>query len=54
MKRDALIRDLRRYARINGLAFAIDVGSGKGSHYRVRVGEAVTTIQSGELTPLHV
>ena len=54
MKRDALIRDLRRYARIGELAFAIDTGSGKGSHYRVRLGEAVTTIQSGELSPLHV
>lgn len=54
MKRDALIRSLRRYAKKQGLPFDVDTGAGKGSHYRVRLGEAVTTIQSGDLSPLHV
>lgn len=54
MKRDALIRALRKYARKQGLTLLVDEGSGKGSHYRVRLGEAVTTIQSGELSPFHV
>lgn len=54
MKRDALIRALRRYARKQGLTLVVDEGGGKGSHYRARLGEAVTTIQSGELSPLHV
>jgi hypothetical protein len=54
VKRDALIRNLRRYARKHGSSFDVDVGAGKGSHYRVRLGQAVTTIQSGELSPFHV
>ena len=54
MKRDALIRDLRRLARKRSLPFDVDAGAGKGSHYRVRIGGAVTTIQSGELSPFHV
>ena len=54
MKRDALIRSLRRYAKKEGLSFELDTATGKGSHYRARLGEAVTTIQSGELTPLLV
>ncbi len=54
MKRDALIRRLRRYARIRDLVFDLDRGGGKGSHNRVRLGEAITTIQSGELSPFHV
>ncbi|TXN47238.1 hypothetical protein FV228_08865 [Methylobacterium sp. WL18] len=54
MTRDALIRALRRYARRRGLALAVDRQRGKGSHFRVRLGEAVTTIQSGDLSPFHV
>lgn len=54
MRRDALIRALRKYARKQGLTLEVDEGSGKGSHYRARLDGAVTTIQSGELTPLHV
>ena len=54
MKRDALIRALRKFARKQGLTLEVDKGSGKGSHYRARLGEAVTTIQSGELSPFHV
>jgi hypothetical protein len=51
VKRDALVRALRHYAAKKSLPFELDKASGKGSHYRLRLGEAVTTIQSGELTP---
>lgn len=54
VKREALVRALRRYARAHGLPFDVDTGSGKGSHYRLRLGDCVTTIQSGELSPFHV
>lgn len=29
-------------------------GRGKGSHYRVRLGDRMSTVQSGELSPFHV
>lgn len=51
MKRDAVIRDLRREARSSGLAFELDKTAGKGSHYRVRIGDRLTTIPSGDLSP---
>ncbi|MFG5120893.1 hypothetical protein [Methylorubrum sp. POS3] len=54
MKREALIRDLRKYARSHGLDFEVYEARGKGSHYLVRLGDAVTTIQSGELAPQQV
>ena len=54
MKRDALVRALRRYAAKKNLAFELDKAGGKGSHYRLRLGDAVTTVQSGELSPLLV
>lgn len=54
MKRDDLVRALRRYARKNDLAFDLDKARGKGAHYRVRLGKHVTTIQGGELSPFHV
>ena len=54
MKRDDLIRDLRRFARKNGLPFHLLKDKGKGSHYTVRIGPKATTIQSGELKPLWV
>jgi hypothetical protein len=54
VKRDALVRSLRRYATKKNLLFQLDKVGGKGSHYRLRLGEAVTTVQSGELTPLLV
>lgn len=54
MKRDVLVRALRRFATKRNLPFELDKAGGKGSHYRVRLGEAVTTVQSGELTPLLV
>lgn len=54
MKRDALVRALRRYAAKKNLPFELDKTGGKGSHYRLRLGDAVTTVQSGELSPLLV
>ncbi len=54
MKREALIRELRALARKRGLAFEVFTDKGKGSHCRVRLGDRMTTIQSGELSKLMV
>ena len=54
MNRDQLIKILRKQARKSGQPFEVDTKKGKGSHYRVRLGSRVSTIQSGELTPLMV
>ncbi|MEF2553802.1 hypothetical protein VQ042_21065 [Aurantimonas sp. A2-1-M11] len=54
MNREQFIRELRREAMKRGLAFRIVETRGKGSHYRVHLGERFTTVQSGELTPLMV
>jgi len=51
LKREALLRELRAIARKQGLEFEIFTNKGKGSHYRVRVGDKETTVQSGELNP---
>ena len=54
MKREALIRELRALARKRKLEFEVFTDRGKGSHYRVRFGDRITTIQSGELSALMV
>lgn len=54
MKRDDLIRELRRLARKRGLPFELIKDRGKGSHYIVRIGDQISTVQSGELDPYHV
>ena len=54
MNRDSLIRDLRKLARERGITFEVFENRGKGSHYRVRFGSKMSTIQSGELSKLHV
>ena len=54
MKREALICELRKLARKRGIPFEVFTDRGKGSHYRVRLGDRMTTIQSGELSALHV
>lgn len=54
MQRDALIRELRKIARERGLVFEVFENRGKGSHYRVKLGDRITTIQSGDLSKLHV
>lgn len=54
MTREALLRELRAYARAQKLKLEIDTKLGKGSHYRVTLGDRRTIIQSGELGPLLV
>ncbi len=54
MTREALIRELRALARKRNIAFEVFTDKGKGSHYRLILGDRMTTIQSGELTNLRV
>ena len=54
MKREHLLRILRAEARELGLEFQLDKAAGKGSHYRVRIGRRISTVQGGDLTPLQV
>lgn len=54
MKRESLLRDLRKQARKSGVEFEVIKGRGKGAHYRVRYGTRWTTVKSGELTPTYV
>lgn len=54
MKREALIRSLRKEAKAMGVDFGVIPGRGKGSHYVIRFGERETLIKSGELTPVYV
>lgn len=52
MKREAFIRELRSIARKAGKEIEVYENQGKGSHYRVQIGDRITTIQSGELSNL--
>ncbi|MCR5856039.1 hypothetical protein [Mesorhizobium sp. J428] len=54
MKREALLRELRALARKQGRTFEVFTDKGKGSHYRVRFGDRLTTVQSGDLSKLMV
>jgi hypothetical protein len=54
MKREALIRELRALARKQNKDFEVFTNRGKGSHYRVRLGDRMTTVQSGDLSDLKV
>ena len=54
MKREALIRELRKRARKEGVPFEVDEVQGKGSHYRITYGTRTTTLKSGELKPGYV
>lgn len=54
MTRDALIRELRKLARQQGVNFEVVTGRGKGSHYQVYFGNQTTTIKSGEMRPGYV
>lgn len=54
MKREALIRELRRLAREKGVTFTVHADRGKGAHYLIEFGDRKTTLQSGELKPLTV
>lgn len=46
MNRDGLIRALRKYARRHGLSIVVDKKKGNGSHYRVRLGSLIMTVQT--------
>jgi hypothetical protein len=55
VKRDDLVRELRRIAKAKGLPpLEVTENRGKGSHIRVKLGNRRTIIKSGELTPLYV
>ena len=43
MTREALIRELRKLARKQGVDFRVIETKGKGSHYRVHFGEKFTS-----------
>ena len=51
MKREQLIRQLRKDARAAGGELVVDEARGKGGHYVVRYEGRFTIIQSGEITP---
>ncbi len=51
MKREALIRELRKDARKAGGELIVDLARGKGGHYVLRFDSKFSVIQSGEITP---
>ena len=54
MTREALIRELRKWARKNGVHFEVIEDRGKGAHCRVELWSRNTIIKSGELRPGYV
>lgn len=54
VRREQLIRRLRRLARKTGAEFTVEPGRGKGSHYRATWNGRRTTVQSGELGPMQI
>ena len=54
MKREQLLRELRKIARDRDWKLEIFENKGKGSHYRVTLNGKMTTVKSGELTPTYV
>lgn len=50
MNRNQLVRALRAYAKDRDIRFEVDTKKGNGSHYRVRVGDKVSTLQK-DLNP---
>ncbi|KTQ85088.1 hypothetical protein NS226_21075 [Aureimonas ureilytica] len=54
MKREALIRELRKRARKEGVQFDWDPSSGKGGHGVLTYGSRRTIVKSGELHPTYV
>ena len=50
--REQFLQALRRYCRKSGLPFEVLPDHGKGSHYRVRVGERETTVPAGDASPI--
>lgn len=54
MKCDQFLRELRKAARARGLELEVFEDRGKGSHYRVRLGDRISTVKSGDLSPTYV
>lgn len=54
MKREKLIKRIRRWARDHDLSLEIDEIAGKGSHVRVFVGSKSTIVKHGELSPSYI
>lgn len=54
MKRDQFLRDIRKEAKARGLDLEVFEDRGKGSHYRLRLGERMSTVKSGDLSPMYV
>ena len=53
MKREQLLRQLKKECEARGWELEIDKKLGKGSHYRAWTTGGKTTIKSGELSPLY-
>jgi restriction endonuclease S subunit len=51
MKQEALIRELKKLAKASGKDFSVNKARGKGSHWKVYVGDRQTIIKGGELSP---
>jgi hypothetical protein len=53
MNRDQFLTRLQKYARKNNLPFHLDKKKGNGSHYRLKLGDKITTVQQ-ELNPTRI
>jgi len=51
MNSKAFIRRVRRYAKHHKLVFHYDARKGKGSHGRVFLGDRLTTVKHGSISP---
>jgi mRNA interferase HicA len=51
LKSKAFIQKVRRYAKRRGLVFAFDARKGKGSHGCLYLGERLTTVKFGSISP---
>lgn len=51
MKREQLLRQLKKECKVRGWELEIDTKLGKGSHYRITANGRKTTVKSGELSP---
>lgn len=51
MKREQLIQKFRKEAKDKGHVLTVDMSRGKGGHCLVTVGERVTVIPSGDISP---
>jgi hypothetical protein len=54
MKREQFVRELRQLAKAQGKIFEVFENQGKGSHYRIKCDQRMTTLKSGELTPTYM